>query len=130
MNAASEDIKDILEAESSLGLSYPSNLFIAKEPSLPNNCVTIYDTPSWPPELTFTGEVYYRSGIQVRVRDQDYDSGMGLARNIMNCLHGRAQETWNGTLYSLISAVGEPAAMAWDDKSRIIIIINFNCQRR
>jgi len=129
MNPVTEDIKDILEADSSLALTYATDLFISKEPNRPDDCVTLYDTPSYPPLLTLDGETYYRSGLQIRVRNQDYDTGMTLARNIMSCLHGRANETWNGTSYALIHAVGEPAALAWDDKNRVIIIINFNCQR-
>ena len=73
---------------------------------------------------------YYRSAIQIRVRNNKYVDGMTLARNIMDSLHARAQETWNDTLYTVIQAVGEPAPIAWDENNRQIIVINFNLQRR
>lgn len=133
MNRASEDIKDMLEADSSLELTLGSggNLFIAKEPSGPNNCVTIFDTPALPPEFTLDKNVMlYNSSIQIRIRDKSYDDGMALAWNIHESLHDRAQETWNGTLYTVIHAAGEPAPMMWDDNNRIIILINFNMKRR
>ena len=37
MHSTSEDIKDMLEAESSLGLVYANNLHIGKEPSTPSS---------------------------------------------------------------------------------------------
>ena len=131
MNPVSEDIKDMLEDDTSLGLTFGTDLHIAKEPSTPDNVVTIYDTPSYPPDITLdNSNVYYRSSFQVRVRHLEQDTGMALARNIMESLHARAQETWNGTLYTVIRATGEPAPLGWSEKDRIIIIVNFNCQRR
>lgn len=133
MNYASEDIKDMLEAESSFGLTFGAggNLFVGKEPSTPNNCVTILDTPSSPPDLNLDKEErLYNSSVQIRIRDKSYTEGMDLARNIMESLHGRGQETWNGTLYTVIHAMGEPAPMMWDENNRIVILINFNMKRR
>jgi len=131
MGPASEEIKDMLVAESYLGFTFGKDLFIGREPAEPHDCVTIYDTPSFPPDLTLdSGESYYRSSVQVRVRDRSYVEAMSIARNIMTSLHGRAQETWSGTLYTVIRATGEPALLAWDDNNRAIVIINFNLQRR
>ena len=131
MGPASEEIKDMLVAESYLGFTFGGDLFIGREPAEPHDCVTIYDTPSFPPDLTLdSGESYYRSSVQVRVRDRSYVEAMSIARNIMTSLHGRAQETWSGTLYTVIRATGEPALLAWDDNNRAIVIINFNLQRR
>lgn len=132
MNPVSIDVKDMLEA-ASLGLEYKKDLFIAKEPDNPDNVVTIFDTPSFPPEYTIAGasEVYYRSACQVRIRHNKYTSGMTLAKNILDSLHARVSDlTWNGTVYTVIEATGEPNLLAWDDSNRAIIIINFNFQRR
>jgi len=130
MNTASFDIKDMLEA-AGLGLVYKTNLFRAKEPTGPDNVVTIYDTPSGMPERTLdNNNWYYRSTIQIRVRHNKYSDGMSLANNIMQSLHNRANTEWNGTLYTVIQAQGEPAPFAWDENDRTIIITNFNLQRR
>ena len=131
MNHASEDVKDMLVAESALALSLGTTLHLHREPDTPDDCVTIYDTPSYPPDMMYSKEeVYYHSSIQVRVRSSDPDVGMALARDIMDALHNRAQETWNATLYTVIQATGEPATIAWDENNRVIIVINFNLQRR
>ena len=131
MNAQSEDIKDMLVAESALALSLGTTLHLHREPDSPDDCVTIYNTPSFPPDRTLNKEeIYYHSSVQIRVRNLDADVGLTLARDIMEVLHNRAQETWNATLYTVIQATGEPAAIAWDENNRVIIVINFNLQRR
>ncbi|MFA6336265.1 MAG: minor capsid protein [Bacteroidales bacterium] len=131
MNATSIDIKDILEAESNLGLLFGQNLFVAKQPALPNNTVVIFDTPGSPPMLTLTpGENYFYDAVQIRIRDKDYLTGYQLAYMIMTSLHGRAQETWNDTLYSVIYCSSGPALLEWDSNNRAVIVINFEVQRR
>ena len=129
MNAASIDIKDSLE-DAGLGLIYKKNLFIGKQPASPDDCVTVIDTPSFTPDNTLDNVRYYRSSVMVQVRNNGYTAGMVVARNVMDWLHGRANSTWNSTLYTVIQATGEPAPLAWDENDRTIIIINFNLQRR
>lgn len=132
MNAPSEDIKDMLEAESSLELTFANNLFIGKEPETPDNCVTIFDTAvGLAPQLTLSGEQdYYYQSIQVRVRNNDYMTAWDLIQDITTALHGRAQEVWNGTLYTVIFCSSGPAQLDWDENNRARFIVNFNIQRR
>ena len=131
MNSPSEDVKDMLEAVSSLGLTFATNLFYGKELSEPNDCVTIFDTSGRPPQMTLEkGEDYFYPSIQIRVRNTDYDEGWALIQNIRTSLHGRAQETWNETLYSVIQCISGPAFLDWDENNRVRFIINFNLQRR
>ena len=131
MNSSSEDIKDMLEAESSLGLTFGTNLFIGREPPKPNNCVTIFDTMGRSPQLTFNKEEYYEyPSIQIRVRNNKYDEGWTEINDIMLALHGRAHETWNGTVYSLIQCIGGIAFLDWSENNRSRFVVNFNIQRR
>jgi hypothetical protein len=133
MNAPSVDIEDMLEAESSLGLTFADNLFVGKEPTEPKNTVTIFDTFGGPPQLTLGGQEdgnYYYPSLQIRVRNITYVDGWNLIHDIMVSLHGRAQETWNGTLYTVIYCSSGPALLDWDDNGLVRFIINFNMQRR
>ena len=133
MNAPSIDIADILVAESALGLSLKSNLFIGREPAEPNDCVTVYDTPGFPPVLTLDQAeqaILERPSVQIRVRNRNYLTGWNLIHDITTALHGRGQETWNGTLYLLIKCESGPAMLDWDSNNRVRFIVNFYIQRR
>jgi hypothetical protein len=131
MNIPSEDIIDMLEAQSALGLTYATNLFRGREPSSPRNCVTVYDTMGFAPDLDLDGNNgYERPSVQIRVRNADYDTGLELAQSIKDVLHGVSQETWNTTLYSVIYCSSGPALLDWDDNNNARFVLNFNIQRR
>ena len=129
MTSLVEDIKDMLAQDITLGLVFATNLFISREPDKPENCVTIFSTPSFPPDLDISGESYFYSSFQIRVRGTNYASTETLAYKIFTSLHARAHETWNGVYYSVIQGE-EPVLLDWDDKNRVRLIINFETQRR
>lgn len=130
MNPTSVDIKDMLEAESSLGLTFQTNLFVARQPSSPDNCVTVKDTPAGPVQLSISYVDYYYPTFQVVVRDNDYLTGWSLIEDIVTSLHGRADEVWNSTYYTVIRCISGPAELEYDKNERYILIVNFNAQRR
>lgn len=131
MNPSSEDIKDMLTEDVSLGLTFGTNLYISMEPALPDDCVTLFDTGGMPPQLTLAkGEDYFYPALQIRVRNKSFMTGWLLAENIRESLHGRAQETWNGTLYSLVQCSSGPVLLDYDENRRARIVINFLIQRR
>lgn len=132
MNAPSDDIRDILEAagDSSGFTGIASDIFIGKEPALPKNCVTIFDTHGFPPALGLTNQGYEYPSVQIRVRNTKYKDGWDLIHNIKNLLHGLSNQTWNGSLYTVIYCSGGPALLDWDDNGNARFIINFNLQRR
>lgn len=130
MNATSIDIKDMLESDSELALTFATDLFIAREPSKPDNCVTIFDYAGAPADLMMINQGYERPSFQIRVRNTDYQQAWEEIERIKELLHGRANETWNGTLYSVISCSSGPALLDWDDNDNVRLIINFNVQRR
>jgi hypothetical protein len=131
MNPVSEDIKDMIEAESSLGLTFGEDLFIGHEPATPANTVTIYDTAGYRPQLTMDrSEIYEYPSIQIRVRNVSYQEGWDLINDIKNSLHGRAHETWNETYYSVIRCSSDIALVDWDNSKRARFVVNFDVQRR
>lgn len=131
MNPTSIDIKDMLEAESALALTFATDLFVGVEPSTPDNCVTIFDTPGFNRELTFDKtEKYQRPSIQLRVRNRDYETGWELINDIVDRLHGRGAETWNGSQYSVIVCVTEPALLDYDARGNARFFTNFDIQRK
>jgi len=131
MNAPSVDIKDMLVADTSLSLTFATNLFVGKEPGKPDNCTTIYDTPGFPPYLGLGGEVGYEyPSVQIIVRNTKQATAWDLIERIKDSLHGRNHQTWNNTLYMLIACSSGPALLDWDDNGNVRFVINFNLQRR
>jgi len=131
MNAPAVDISDMLEYESNLDLIFKEDLFVGYEPSTPDNCVTIFDTSGYPPEVTFEGNPnFYKPSIQIRVRNKSYLDGYELISGIVRALHGRGPELWNGTTYCSIICTSDPALLDWDANGRARFIANFNITRR
>ncbi len=130
MNAPSTDIKDMLVAESAFDLVFQTNLFIGRRPARPRDAVAIIDTYGFPDDLGLTSKGYQRPSVQIVVRNKDYDVGMQLAQDIKDSLHGREHQTWNGTLYTVITCLGAPALLGWDENDVVSFSINFNLQRR
>ena len=126
----SEDIKDMLVAESSLGLTFGTNLFIGREPANTDNCVTIFDTIGRTPQTMLDQNYIEYPSIQIRVKNRKYDDAWEEINNIMITLHGQANETWNGTLYMFIESVGGVAFLDWTENNRCRFILNFNISRR
>jgi len=129
MNSAAYDVQDILVA-AGLGLVVSTNLFKGQEPSAPANCVTVYDTPGGPAELTMDKQGYYHPAIQVRVRNTNYDNGYALIDLIKNVLHGLSHEVWNGTSYEFIQCDQDPFLLDYDGSGRPRFVCNFSIQRR
>ena len=129
MNATTIDIKDLLTEDSSLALVFGENLFIGLEPDSPSTCVTLFDTFGFS-DLTLDALKYEFPTIQIRVRAKTYDEVMSLALQIDEYLHGKHQETVNGTYYGLIQNNGGPALLDYDVKNRPRVIINYKLQRR
>jgi hypothetical protein len=129
MNPTSEDIKDMLESESSLDLAFSDNLFIGREPATPNNCVTIFDTGGREPSTSMDGANYRYSSIQVRVRNTRYLDAWNMIEAIYDFLHMKSHETWNSIFYSLILAMSDAAFLDWDENNRVRLVQNFEVQR-
>ena len=129
MNAPSIDIKDILELDSELALIFATDLFIAREPQKPDNTVTIFDYGGGPANLAMITQGYEYPSIQIRVKNRNFEDGWEIIERIKTLLHGRANETWNNTLYTVIACASGPALLDWDDNNNVRFIINFNLQR-
>jgi len=129
MNPGSVDMKTKLVA-GSLALVFGTNLFIGKEPTDPDNCVTIFDTPGFPPDKFHNKSVSYnRPSIQIRVRNNNYLTGWDLIDDIKNLLHNSGPETWSGTIYDSIFCSQEPALLDWDQNDRARFVATFDIQR-
>jgi hypothetical protein len=130
MNSPAEDVKDMIELESALGLTFQDNLFVAREPDPPKNCVTIFDTPGESPLTTlYKGEDLFRPSIQVRVRNTSYQDGWDLINSIERLLHCRGPEVWGDSYYSSILCTTPTFHLDWQGNCARFVA-NFKIQRR
>jgi len=131
MNSSAFDIKDWLADESSLSLTFATDLFIGREPSNPDNCVTIFDTTSIPADLSMdlNTDPYIKNSCQIRIRNNDYIVAHETATEIFELLHNKGNENQNGTKYTVIQC-SYPTVLDWDDNERVRVIINVEIQKR
>lgn len=132
MNAPSEDIKTILEAESSLGLTLATNLFISEMPDndeSPDECVAIMDSGGETAEPDYVYQKPFVS-IQVRGNRGDYTVAYALADDIRTALHGLANyEIASSARYIGIWCEGDVIAVGRDQKKRPMFTVNFRMHR-
>ena len=124
----SEDIKDILESDSSLALIFGTDLFIGPAPNKPNTLISVLDSPGEPSE---TGYTYERPHVQVFVRSgpDNYRSGHVQAQAIADVLHGMNEQMVNGSRYLGIWLVGDVNVLGEDRLSRSMFTVNFRLHR-
>ncbi len=136
MNNASKDIAQKLASltipsSSVFKFIIGSNLFVGREPTSPDDCVTIVDRPSWPIGINLdgSGDFDYAS-VQIRVRNISYDKGAEMMQAIIKLLHGLNNFTINDTDYFVCMCVSGPSLLDWDQNNRVRLISNFDIQRR
>ena len=133
MNSVVEDIRNMLEQDSSLGLELGDNLHLYREPPKPNDCVTLFEVPGMPPIITL-GEKdtkqYEKPSLNIRVRNTDAVNAYALAYQIIEVLNLTSHEIWGDYLYTSIYSTSQPFELDWDENNRIRISLNFNIQRR
>lgn len=126
MNAPAKDIKDFIVSEDS---SLEDIIYLGRMPAKPDNCITIFDTFGNIDLVLNREEKYERPGIQIQVRNREYQAGFAVAETLKDMLHGRA-ETINETSYTLIRCMNSPSSLGWDDNNRHIFALNFILHRR
>jgi len=134
MSLVSDNIKDLLETETSL--RFGIDLFIGREPETPNNVVTLFDTPdkgrlSFYNRKDVNGNLnkYEYAGCQVRIRNLEYDKAIEKAESIVNVLHNRGNEKVGNTTITLIEALDNPFLFDWDKNNRARVVVNLAIQR-
>ena len=124
MNPPSADLKDILEANTSL--VFGTDLFIGMAPTAPDNVVVLRDSGGAAPEAQY---VYDYPTVQVYVRNNAYLNGWNQANTVKDCLHAIAGEVWNSTKYVQILASTEIMYLGVDENDRAEFSLNFTIHR-
>lgn len=131
MNPPCEDIKDMLEADSSLALEYKTNLFIALQPESPDYCVTVTDSGGFGGSLQY---VLQRPSVQVRIRGEKFKylntyNKLSVIKNYLTSQSVGFGVTWNGTRYISIVELGDILFIGYDSNNRPLLSCNFVIER-
>lgn len=129
MNPPSIDIKDMLDGDSSLGLSFGTDLFVGEIPSdIRGLAVCIYDSGGDPPNLTY---VYEYPAIQIKVLSAkgDYEGGHELAQACRDALIALSNTKINSARYILIKCSSDIIHLGLDGNRRNIFTVNFELHR-
>lgn len=126
MNCPARDIVTILEgSEAGIG-TFEQTLFISREPTSPDNCITVYDTGGFDPEV---GYDYQRPTVQVRCRNKSYEAGWTLLDEVKSILHGLNNEVVGGARYIGIWTMSDITCIGYDTNNRALFTINFRIHR-
>jgi hypothetical protein len=130
MDNIATQIAQILEAEG-VG-TFATDLFAAKEPDSPDNCITVYDTGGVPDDcLDLDVRAYETLNFQVRVRNNKYitaNSEMESVRDVLDKGKNTIVDS-NGTLYFTTWLTSLPIQLQRDTKNRSVVTANFSCFR-
>ena len=132
MNAPSKDILDLLVANVTFSYTAATNIFYNRTPPSPSNCVVVTDLEGEQPLLQLSPDQgsYHIPAITVSVRNTNHNTAYVEASAIMGYLHGLKGVTQGGAFYVIITAMGEPHLLQYDDNDRAVVIVNYRIQRR
>ena len=125
----SKDLADLLHAKIPM-LVFGQNMFTGREPSTPDNTVTLFDTSGSSTNTIDPQASHKTASVQVRVRNNDYLVAMQLIEQVIDALHLVSNMELNGIYYLLITHLSGPGLLEWDGNNRVKLIANFETQLR
>jgi hypothetical protein len=135
MNAPSEDFKTLLIAESSLGLTYETDLFISHVPADRKGLVVgLFDRAGLGARTRLDetgGDEIEEPTVQVQIHGDkgEYLAAAALARNIKAVLQAVSNQVIGGAFYQFILASGSPSSEGYDRVHRPIVVTNYRVMR-
>ena len=120
MSSPADDIADLLEE---VGFQ---NVFVSREPSSPDETITLYDTPGGSP-LDYSLD-FRQPNIQVRIRAIDYKDAFTNQGLVFNFLTSTEKQTSNFR-YVGFELVGDFSSLGRDEKDRVVTVSNYRVLR-
>lgn len=129
MNAVSHEIATKLDAEGVgvLGATTGWRIQANREPTEPDDVLTVYDTGGSAPAL-FDEELRTPS-IQIRTRSHDYDAAYGKQQEAFGVLNAIVNETIEGFRYLGVWMTSDIIAIGRDENDRFLLTSNYQVER-
>ncbi len=116
-----DEIATFLQAQS-LG-TVGTDLFKGHLPPGPDDCVVIYETGGFEPELAAALD---HPTFQVLCRARDYQTARNKAESIYSQLHGLTETVLSSRRYLLIRAMQTPTSIGQDESFRHEVSTNYH----
>lgn len=130
MNPPSVDVKDLLNGDSSLGLTFGVDLFVSEIPETTGLAVGLFDYGGMSPEVNYT---YERPNVQVVIRGAKspgaYVEAHKKAQAVRDFLIAQRQPILNGARYIGIWALSDVSFIGYDENHRPQVTVNFRLHR-
>ena len=124
MSSPADDIKTVLENNGVA--TFATDLFISKEPTSPDNCITLYDTGGYEANPKWSMD---EPTVMARIRNNSYPDGYAKCEEIKDALLGLPKQAINSTTYVGVWMEGEINFIEYDDNGRAIFTMNFRIVR-
>ena len=127
MNSPAVDIAGLL-VTAGIG-TIATDLFVSEQPSLPDECVTVFDTGGFPPEANYN---YEKPTVNIRVRGKKggYQNAYAKAKSVKDELHAKTNEDIDSVNRIIaIWCMGDIIPLGNDDNGRPMLSINFRIHR-
>jgi len=130
--SVARDIVDIINENVNLPYIKGTDIFYARMPTDPQDCIVIYDNAGPPPMLQYikSRSTYEYAAVMVRVRNTNYDGAYESIEAIRIYLHGLHGVEINDSHYTLIQAVNAVGVLHFDENDRPVLFQNFSIQRK
>jgi hypothetical protein len=124
-------IEDIATYLQTVGVgTIGSTLFKGQIPTLPDNCVAVFQYAGSSPIVTHDKKVLDSLGLQIRVRNTEYSVGMTKAQEIIDLLSPKSNITIGTGFYLSVVANQNPVPLGLDEKGRHEFSVNFSILKR
>jgi Bacteriophage minor capsid protein len=105
------------------------NIFMEQEPTVPDQCVCVYQLPGKEPKMTF-GAHYAWEEPRLRITSrastaQGFGGAASDAKAIWDLLKPVVNQTLNGVFYMKLTPSGSPAAQLLDPNNRPVYVQEF-----
>jgi len=121
----------IILQDNGLG-TFATDIFCAKEPDAPDDCITIYNTGGIPDDcLDRDSRGAESPNFQVRVRNNDYLAGYAVMESIREVLNKKSNTITDSVDVTTIESwmITLPNSIMRDTTNRPVITANFSCLR-
>lgn len=107
-----------------------TDLFKGQMPDVPEVAACIYEYAGSPPEQAHNARQSVRPGLQVVVRNSDYEAARAKIETIFNLLDRVTNTDVQGLDVIKIEAVQSPFPLGIDDNGRYRLAVNFQVEHR